>query len=41
MNKIVTENEKRILSQALWDLNLAPEEFLEIIEGKRTREWPD
>jgi len=41
MNKIVTENEKRILSQALWDLNLTPEEFLEIIEGKSTREWPD
>lgn len=41
MKKIITENEKRILSQALWDLNLTPEEFLEIIEGKTTREWPD
>lgn len=39
--KILTEEEKSILSQALWDLNLTPEEFLEIIEGRSSRKWPD
>ena len=38
---ILTGEERKILSQALWDLNLTPEEFLEIIEGKSNREWPD
>ena len=32
---------KKILSQALWDLNLTPEEFLEIIEGETDRKWPE
>ena len=30
----LTEEQKDILKQALWDLNLSPEEFLAIIEGK-------
>lgn len=32
---------KKIVSQALWDLNLTPEEFLDIIEGRTQRHWPD
>ena len=38
---ILTEDERKILSQALWDLNLTPEEFLEIIKGRSNREWPE
>ncbi len=37
----LTEEEKSILSQALWDLNLTPEEFLDIIEGRSDRKWPE
>src|SRR3989338_3694183 len=37
----LTEEKRRILKQALWDLNLSPEEFLDIIEGRSTRKWPD
>jgi hypothetical protein len=39
--RILNEEQKSILKQALWDLNLTPEEFLEIIEGRSTRKWPD
>jgi hypothetical protein len=39
--KPLTEEQKRIVSQALWDLNLSPEEFLDIIEGRSERKWPD
>ncbi len=35
------EERDRILSQALWDLRLSPAEFLEIVEGKSKRSWPD
>jgi len=37
----LTEEQRGILSQALWDLNLTPEEFLAIIEGRSERKWPD
>ena len=37
----LTEEQRGILSQALWDLNLTPEEFLAIIEGRSQRKWPD
>jgi hypothetical protein len=37
----LTAEEKSILSQALWDLNLTPDEFLDILEGRATRKWPD
>ncbi len=37
----LTKEEKSIISQALWDLNLTPEEFLDIIEGRGVRKWPD
>lgn len=37
----LTEEQKNILKQALWDLNLTPEEFLAIIEGRSDRKWPD
>jgi hypothetical protein len=39
--RTLTEEQKGILSQALWDLNLTPEEFLAIIEGRSQRKWPD
>ncbi len=39
--KKLTEEQKSILRQALWDLNMGPEEFLDIIEGQSTRKWPD
>jgi hypothetical protein len=35
--KELTEEQTRILKQCLWDMNLTPEEFLDIIEGKSTR----
>ncbi len=37
----LTEEQRSILRQCLWDLNLTPEEFLAIIEGRLTRKWPD
>ncbi len=37
----LTEEQKSILKQCLWDMNLTPEEFLDIIEGRSTRKWPD
>ena len=37
----LNEEEKSILSQSLWDLNLSPEEFLDIIEGRSARKWPE
>jgi hypothetical protein len=37
----LTEEQKSILRQCLWDLNLTPEEFLDIIEGRLERRWPD
>src|SRR6266542_3055415 len=37
----LTDEHKRIISQALWDLNLSPEEFVGIIRGSAARKWPD
>ena len=37
----LTEEEKKLISQALWDLNITPEEFLEIIEGRSDKKWPE
>ena len=37
LQKELTEEQKGFLKQALWDLNLSPEEFLDIIKGKSTR----
>ena len=37
----LTDEQKGILKQCLWDMNLSPEEFLDIIEGRSTRKWPD
>lgn len=37
----LTEEQRSILGQALWDMNLTPEEFLDIIEGRSNRRWPD
>jgi hypothetical protein len=39
--KQLTEEQRSILKQALWDLNMGPDEFLDIIEGRSTRKWPD
>ncbi len=37
----LTEEQRSILSQCLWDLNLTPEEFLDILEGRLVKKWPD
>jgi len=37
----LTDEQKNILRQCLWDLTLTPEEFLAIIEGRLQRKWPD
>ncbi len=39
--KPLTEEQRSILRQCLWDLNLTPEEFLAIIEGRLVKKWPD
>jgi hypothetical protein len=39
--RTLTDEQKSILKQCLWDLNLTPEEFLAIIEGGSDRKWPD
>ncbi len=35
------DEKKKIISQALWDMNISPEEFMGIIEGRIVRKWPD
>lgn len=37
----LTDEQRKIVSQALWDMNLTPEEFLDIIEGRSDRKWQD
>ncbi len=37
----LTDEQKSILRQCLWDLTLTPEEFLAIIEGRLVKKWPD
>lgn len=39
--RVLTEEQKSILKQCLWDMNLTPEEFLDIIEGRSARKWPE
>lgn len=39
--RVLTEEQKSIIRQCLWDLKLTPEEYLDIIEGKSDRKWPD
>lgn len=41
MERKLTEEQRKILKQALWDMNLTPEEFLGIIEGESERRWPE
>lgn len=36
----LNEEQKKMLSQALWDLNLTAEEFSGIIRGSIARKWP-
>jgi len=37
----LTDEQKSILKQCLWDLTLTPEDFLAILEGRIVRKWPD
>jgi|SRR5208283_462502 len=37
----LTDEQKSILKQCLWDLTLTPEDFLAILEGRLVRKWPD
>lgn len=41
MDILLNDEQKRIISQALWDLNMTPEEFAAVIRGKTTRNRPD
>lgn len=41
MDCTLDAQKKRIISQALWDLNITPEEFVGIIRGSAKRKWPD
>ena len=41
METLLDEKKKQILSQALWDLTLTPEEFAGIIRGSVVKKWPD
>ena len=36
----LTDRQKEILRQCLWDLNLEPEEFYAILTGRLHRRWP-
>lgn len=40
MKTLLNEEQKSILSQALWDLNMTPEEFAGIIRGSIVKNWP-
>ncbi len=37
----LTVEQRGILKQCLWDMKLTPEEFLDIIEGRSSRKWPE
>jgi len=37
----LTDEQRSILRQCLWDLNLSPEDFLAILEGRLVKKWPD
>lgn len=37
----LTDEQRSILRQCLWDLTLTPEEFLAILEGRLVKKWPD
>lgn len=39
--RTLTDEQKSILRQCLWDLNLSPEDFLAILEGRLVKKWPD
>lgn len=37
----LTDEQRSILRQCLWDLTLTPEDFLAILEGRLVKKWPD
>ncbi|TAN45555.1 MAG: hypothetical protein EPN22_02300 [Nitrospirae bacterium] len=37
----LTDEQRSILRQCLWDLTLTPEAFLAILEGRLVQKWPD
>lgn len=37
----LTEEQHKIITRALWDINLTPEQFLAIIHGSSAMKWPD
>lgn len=39
--KHLDDERRKIISQALWDMNISPEEFMGIIDGHIVRKWPD
>jgi hypothetical protein len=40
-NRELTDEQRSILRQCLWDLTLTPDEFLAILEGRLVKKWPD
>ena len=40
-NRALTDEQRSILRQCLWDLNLSEEEFLAILEGRLVKKWPE
>lgn len=36
----LNQEQRKIIKQCLWDLNLTPDEFIDIIEGHSNRKWP-
>lgn len=37
----LSDEQRSILRQCLWDLTLTPDDFLAIIEGRLVKKWPD
>jgi hypothetical protein len=40
MATVLDEEAKKIITQALWDLNMTPDEFVGVIQGTLERSWP-
>ncbi len=40
MATALNEEKRKIVTQALWDLNMTPDDFVGIIKGTVQRNWP-
>lgn len=41
MKTKLTEEQKKILKKCLWDMTISPEEYYDVIKGRRKEPWPD